>query len=88
MSSDSASKNRFKRAVALGYNEDSGDSPWISVKGEMLVADELVDIAKRYNIPVVEEAGLAQALCSLDVDDQIPEELFEPVALILRELAG
>lgn len=80
-------KKRTKSAIGLAYQEAGRDSaPQISVHGEQILADEIVRIAKRFNVPIVEDAHLAQALGKLNVDTEIPEELYESVAVILKVL--
>ena len=80
-------KKRTKSATGLAYQEAGlVNAPHVSVHGQQLLADEIVRIAKRFNVPIVEDAQLAQALGKLDVDVEIPEELYESVAVILRVL--
>jgi len=62
------------------------DAPSVSLKAEQLRADEVVKLARRYGVPVVENAGLARSLSALEVDEQIPGPLFEAVAIVLLEL--
>jgi len=79
-------KNRYKLAVGLEYDEKDSDAPVVGTKGEYFSADEIVKIAKRFGIPVVEKPELARALKSLEENESIPEELFEAVAIVLNEL--
>jgi len=79
-------KNKYKLAVGLEYDEVDSETPVIGAKGEYFSADEIVKIAKRFGIPVVENPELAQALKLIDEDKPIPEELFEAVAVVLNEL--
>ena len=79
-------KGSFRNAVALRYRSSEDAAPLVSVKGESLRADELVKIAERYQIPVVENSHLAGALSALEIDEQIPESLFEAVAIVLSQL--
>lgn len=73
-------------AVGLEYDADQVFAPCISVKGERWVADEIVKLARRFSIPLVEKPALAQALKTLDLDQEIPESLYESVALLLQQL--
>ena len=73
-------------AVGLDYQGRKGETPAVAVKGEQLVADDVVRLAKRFGIPVVERETLAEALKALEEGQEIPEELFEAVAVVLHEL--
>ena len=43
-------------------------------------------LAKRYRVPVVERGELAELLSGVPLDEAIPEDLYEAVAVILAEL--
>ncbi len=79
-------KFNYRVAVGLEYDGKRRDAPTLSVKGHQLQADEVVKLARRYGVPVVENAELAKALNGLELDQEIPEKLFEAVALLLQEL--
>jgi type III secretion system FlhB-like substrate exporter len=61
-------------------------APTLAISGDALDADEIVRIAKRYGVPVVDRAPLAQALSGLETGATIPEVLYRAVAVVLAEL--
>lgn len=69
-----------KEAVALKYNPEESSSPIITAKGKGETADRIVQKASDYNIPIQEDPSLVHLLSKLDIDQSIPEELFEVVA--------
>lgn len=71
-------------AVAIRYNKEEMTAPQIIAKGEMLMAEKILEIARENNIPVMRNVPLAQALNKLDIGDEIPEELYEAVAEVLN----
>lgn len=71
-------------AVAIRYNKEEMPAPQIIAKGEMLMAEKILEIARENNIPVMRNVPLAQALNKLDIGDEIPEELYEAVAEVLN----
>ncbi len=75
-----------KRAIGLTYDSALGEAPKLSVKGDDLIAQKIINIASRYNVAVVEKPELVSALSSFEIDQEIPESLFEPVAVLLHEL--
>lgn len=78
--------SRYKRAVGLSYREGIDTAPVLGVSGRSENADLIVRLAKRFSIPVIERPELAAALSELQLDERIPEPLYEAVALVLAEL--
>ncbi len=83
---DRNSANVFKSAVGLAYSPDGGQSPHVAIKGSLMGADEIVRLARRFGVPIVEQRGLCTALARLELDAHIPPSLFEAVAIILARL--
>ncbi len=79
-------RNRYASAFGISYESSLNQAPEVCVKGEGVVADQIVRYAKRYGVPVVERAELAELLQGVSLDESIPEDLYEAVALILCEL--
>ena len=77
---------RYRSAIGLEYDPNERGAPLVGVKGEYLSADEIVKIARRYGVPIIEKPALAKALRPLELEQQIPDELFEAVAAVLNGL--
>ena len=75
--------DKFKKAVALRYNKTQDKAPRVVAKGKGKVAQKIIDIALKNNIPLFEDRNLAQLLESLDLDTEIPPELYRAVAEVL-----
>ena len=74
--------NNFeKEAVALEYGNNV--TPVVTAKGEAEIAEIIIQEAKKQGIYIAEDPKLLSALAQLDIDDEIPEELFTAVAVIL-----
>ncbi len=71
-------------AVALQYERNSMAAPVVLAKGADLIAAQIRAIANEEGIPIMRDVPLARALYDLEIDESIPEELFEPVAVVLR----
>ncbi|MEW6729815.1 MAG: type III secretion system export apparatus subunit SctU [Acidobacteriota bacterium] len=71
-------------AVAIRYNKEEMSAPQIIAKGEMLMAEKILEVARENNIPVMRNVPLAQALNKLEVGEEVPEELYEAVAEVLN----
>jgi len=74
----SARKPSGKRATALRY--DGPDAPRVVASGHNLVAEKILAAAREAGVPVREDAVLAQALETLELDAEIPPELYKAVA--------
>jgi type III secretion protein U len=73
-------------ACALHYDEEEGDeAPVVLASGHGDLAKRIVDAARAYGVPVLQDIPLARALIELEVGSAIPEALYEAVAEILRE---
>jgi flagellar biosynthesis protein len=79
-------KPRYKAALALSYEGKDDETPRLTLKEDVLSADEVIKIAKRFGVPVVEKPELIEALKCLELDQEIPEELFEAVAALLNQI--
>lgn len=76
--------NPIHLAVAIQYDRATMEAPRVIAKGAELFAQRIKDIAQENNIPVVENVAVAQALYrTVEIDREIPPELYEVVAEIL-----
>ena len=55
----------------------------VLARGEGPMADRILEIARREGIPIHEDAGLVDILSRLDVEREIPPELYRVVAEII-----
>lgn len=69
-----------KEAVALSYKPLSADTPKVIAKGKGKIADNILEQAKIHNIPIQEDRSLVELLGQLDLNEAIPEELYQAVA--------
>jgi len=72
-----------REAVSLRYDPGPGKAPRVTAKGHGSWADEIIRIAREYNVPIREDKNLIQILSRLDLDEQIPPELYRVIAEIL-----
>lgn len=82
-------RTRRPRAVALRYQPDEpfrDAAPRLVAKGDGLLADRILALAKEHRIPVEQDPDLLAALHPLDVDSLIPPALFQAVAIMLASL--
>jgi flagellar biosynthesis protein len=68
-------------AVALSYSE--GTAPVVTAKGSGEIAKAILQLAADHNIPIEQNPLLAAALSSVQLDDEIPEELYKAVSAVI-----
>jgi flagellar biosynthetic protein FlhB len=71
-------------AVAIKYDKEKGGAPRVVAKGMRKNAETIKEIARQAGVPILRNVPLAQALHKLDVEEEIPEELYEAVAEVLN----
>jgi flagellar biosynthesis protein len=73
----------IKKAVALRYAPEKSSAPVLIAKGKGHVAETILQKAKENGIPVQEDASLVEVLSKLDLEQEIPAELYQLVAEVL-----
>lgn len=79
-------RNDLFQAVALGFPDGNESPPTVVAKGEFDMAAHMVAVATKYGIPVVERPELCEALHDVEIDQSIPQQLFEAAAALLVEI--
>ncbi len=70
-------------AAAIKYDAQINSAPVIKAKGKGSIAEKIIQIAKENNIPIKEDPELVELLIQLDIEQEIPPELYKVVAEIL-----
>jgi len=70
-------------AVALQYEKGSRDAPRVVAKGQGIVAERIVALARENDVIIEANPVLAQALSVIEIDATIPIELYEAVAIVI-----
>lgn len=77
-------KNPDHIAMALKYDPNMNSAPKVLAKGSELIAEQIIEIAEQFGIPIIENIPLARALFRLvRVNQEIPAELYRAVAEVL-----
>lgn len=72
-------------AVALAYGQSTG-APKVVAKGRGLIAQAIIERAKQNGVYVHESADLVGLLMQVELDQQIPPQLYLAVAELLAWL--
>ena len=75
-----------KKAVALGYNRSQDNAPKVLVSGAGEIANKIISLAKEHDIPIKEDPDLIEILSKVEVDQEIPPNLYKAVAEIFSFL--
>ncbi|MCA9508196.1 MAG: EscU/YscU/HrcU family type III secretion system export apparatus switch protein [Myxococcales bacterium] len=70
-------------AIALRYRDNIDNVPIVIAKGFAKNAQHIISQARELNVPVLRNVSLARDLICLDIDEEIPEKLYEAVAEVL-----
>lgn len=73
-------KETRKEAIALGYEANSDHAPRILAKGKGLIAENILEKAEANQVPIQQDASLVELLGKLNINETIPEELYQAVA--------
>ncbi len=74
---------QIKKAVALKYDQAKNMAPRVVAKGKGHIAEQIIQVARENNVPFHEDRNLANVLEALELESDIPAELFRAVAEVL-----
>jgi len=75
--------DKSPKAVALKYDGKKDKAPRVVAKGRGAIAEKIIDIAKEHHVPLYEDKNLIQILEALDLETEVPPELYRAVAEVL-----
>lgn len=75
-------KKVLKKAAAISY-EMGDNAPKVIAKGKGIVAENIIEKGSEAEVPVYEDAKLADLLTSLEIGEYIPEALYQVVAEVM-----
>jgi flagellar biosynthesis protein len=74
------------RVAALRYDHPTDRAPKLVARGDGHVAERILALAREHGIPVHEDRELVDVLARLDLEEDIPGEVYQVVAEILAFL--
>lgn len=76
-------------AIAIGYEKHVDAAPYILAMGKDLLAERMIKMAEKHNVPVLRNIPLAHTLWEQgEIYQYVPEETYTALAEILRWLAA
>lgn len=76
-------KKKKQKAVALHYDAEKSSIPRVIAKGTGKIAEKIIDIAAECGVPVHNDPDLVEVLSKLDIDEDIPSDVYVVVAELL-----
>ncbi len=69
--------------VAISIEYEGTTAPKVTAKGKGFIAQEIIQTAKELGIPIQENGPLVELLSQVELDQEIPPELYEAVVQVL-----
>lgn len=76
----------LQKAAALKYDKGADAAPKLAAKGRGLVAQKIIETAREHGIPIHEDADLVEVLEKVEIDTEIPLEVYAVVAEVFAYL--
>ena len=76
-------QDKQAKAVALKYQSKSDRAPKVIARGRGKMAERIIEIAREYNIYMHNDPDLVEILSKLDLNEEIPSNLYVVVAELL-----
>jgi len=74
----------MKQAIALRYDHEKENAPKVVAKGKGVTAQKIIEIAHEHDLPIREDADLIELLSKVEIDHEIPENLYIAVAEVFK----
>lgn len=75
-----------KRTLAVALKYEAPHAPKVVAAGRGFVGEKIIAAAEAHGVPIEKNPALAEALSTIELDEEIPEQLYLAVAEILAFL--
>ncbi len=81
--------NKFiQKAVGLKYEKANNDAPKVIASGKSETAKNIIKIAEQNNIPIKKDEDLVNMLSEIELNQEIPIELYKAVSEVFSFIYG
>lgn len=77
-----------QKAVALQYDKEKDNSPLVTAQGTGETAKNIIKIAEENGIPIKKDEDLVNMLSQIELNQEIPVELYQAVSEIFSFIYG
>jgi len=81
-------KNIRDKAVALQYDKEHDNAPNVTAQGTGNTAKNIIKIAEENGIPIKKDEDLVNMLSQIELNQEIPTELYQAVSEIFSFIYG
>ena len=81
-------KETIKKAAALQYDKGKNHAPLLTASGSGETAKNIIKIAEKNGIPIKKDEDLVNMLTQIELNQEIPVELYKAVAEIFSFIYG
>lgn len=81
-------KQYIKKAAALKYDQEKDHAPKLTAQGKGETAKTIIRIAEENGIPIKKDEDLVNMLSEIELNQEIPVELYKAVAEIFSFIYG
>ena len=74
---------QHNKAVALKYRRDKDRAPKVVASGKGSTAQKILELAREHNIHIHDDPDLVEVLSQLDLNEEIPPDLYVVVSELL-----
>ena len=67
------------KAAALKYDKEASSAPKIIASGRGAIAQKIIQKANKFDVPIFANEALVNSLVDLEIDREIPQELYNGV---------
>ena len=72
-----------KKAAALKYDQAKNMAPRVVARGKGHIAEQIIEVARESGVPLIEDRNLANVHEAMELESEIPAELYRAVAEVL-----
>jgi flagellar biosynthesis protein len=72
-----------RRPLAVALTYEAPRAPRVVAVGRGELGQRIIDTAREHGVPLETNAPLAEALSTIELESEIPEELYEAIAIII-----
>ncbi len=69
--------------VAVALHWDGESAPRVTAKGRGELAERILALARKHNVPIDQEPALIEVLAEVELGTQIPDKLFVAIAQVI-----
>ncbi len=81
-----ADRPQRQEAIALRYDPEHEQAPRVIAKGQGSIAERILSLAHENNIPLYEDEDLVHLLSVLEINAEIPANLYKALAEVLAHI--